>query len=46
MLGEQKKQETLVDIYIIPINTVAESLVLARALRKEYRVEVELNGKN
>jgi len=45
MLDEQKKKETLIDIYIIPINTVAESLVLARALRKEYRVEVELSGK-
>lgn len=45
MLGERKKQETFVDIYIIPINTVAESLVLARELRKAYRVEVELNGK-
>lgn len=45
MLDEQKKQETLIDIYIIPINTTVESLVLAKALRKDYRVEVELSGK-
>lgn len=45
MLDEQKNQETLIDIYIIPINTTAESLVLAKALRKDYRVEVELSGK-
>lgn len=45
MLDEQKNQETLIDIYIIPINTTVESLVLAKALRKDYRVEVELSGK-
>jgi len=45
MLAQQQDAETLVDIYIIPINTVAESLVLARALRKNYRIEVELSGK-
>ncbi|WP_409370572.1 histidine--tRNA ligase [Lysinibacillus sp. 38-6] len=45
MLAQQQGAETLVDIYIIPINTVSESLVLARALRKDYRVEVELSGK-
>ncbi|MFJ7669214.1 histidine--tRNA ligase [Lysinibacillus sp. NPDC097195] len=45
MLAQQKDTATLVDVYIIPINTVAESLVLARALRKDYRVEVELSGK-
>lgn len=45
MLGKQKNQQAPIDIYIIPINTIAESLVLAKALRKEHRVEVELSGK-
>lgn len=45
MLGKQKKQQAPIDIYIIPINTIAESLVLAKVLRKEHRVEVELSGK-
>lgn len=45
MLAQQQDVASLVDIYIIPINTVAEALVLARALRKDYRVEVELSGK-
>ncbi|TKI68090.1 histidine--tRNA ligase [Lysinibacillus mangiferihumi] len=45
MLDEQKNQETLIDIYIIPIHTTVESLVLAKALWKDYRVEVELSGK-
>ncbi|WP_347342972.1 histidine--tRNA ligase [Lysinibacillus pakistanensis] len=45
MLGKQKNPQAPIDIYIIPINTIAESLVLAKALRKEHRVEVELSGK-
>lgn len=45
MLGKQKNPQAPIDIYIIPINTIAESLVLAKALRKEDRVEVELSGK-
>jgi len=45
MLGKQKNQQAPIDIYIIPINTIAESLVLAKVLRKEHRVEVELSGK-
>jgi len=45
MLGKQKNQQAPIDIYIIPINTIAESLVLAKALRKEHRVEIELSGK-
>lgn len=45
MLGKQKNPQAPIDIYIIPINTITESLVLAKALRKEHRVEVELSGK-
>lgn len=45
MLGKQKNPQAPIDIYIIPINTIAESLVLAKVLRKEHRVEVELSGK-
>lgn len=45
MLCKQKNPQAPIDIYIIPINTITESLVLAKALRKEHRVEVELSGK-
>lgn len=36
-----------VDIYIIPLNTEKESLLLADKLRKlNYRVDLEMNGKS
>jgi len=45
-LACKTSSDTNVDIYIIPIGTVKQALVLARALRnKGNRVEVELSGK-
>lgn len=46
LTGASEKRESDIDIYIIPIGTEKEALVLARVLRNEgYRVEVELSGK-
>lgn len=45
-LAGKISSDAIVDIYIIPIGTVKQALVLARALRNEgNRVEVELSGK-
>lgn len=46
LTGKAEKRESDIDIYIIPIGTEKEALVLASALRNEgNRVEVELSGK-
>ena len=46
LAGKVEKRESDIDIYIIPIGTLKEALVLARELRNEgNRVEVELSGK-
>ena len=46
LAGKAEKRASDIDIYIIPIGTEKEALVLARALRNEgNRVEVELSGK-
>ncbi|MFE3573157.1 histidine--tRNA ligase [Lysinibacillus sp. NPDC059133] len=46
LTGKAEKRESDIDIYIIPIRTEKEALVLATALRNEgNRVEVELSGK-
>ncbi len=46
LTGATEKRESDIDIYIIPIGTEKEALVLARALRNEGNlVEVELSGK-
>ena len=46
LAGKAEKQASDIDIYIIPIGTEKEALVLARVLRNEgNRVEVELRGK-
>ena len=46
LAGKAEKQASDIDIYIIPIGTEKEALVLAEALRNEgNRVEVELRGK-
>ena len=46
LTGKVEKRESDIDIYIIPIRTEREALVLARELRNDgYRVEVELSGK-
>ena len=46
LAGKVEKRESDIDIYIIPIGTQKEALVLARELRNEgNRVEVELSGK-
>lgn len=45
-LAGKTSSDANVDIYIIPIGTVKQALVLARTLRNEgNRVEVELSGK-
>lgn len=46
LAGKAEKRASDTDIYIIPIGTEKEALVLASALRNEgNRVEVELSGK-
>lgn len=46
LTGKAEKRASDIDIYIIPIRTEKEALVLAAALRNEgNRVEVELSGK-
>lgn len=41
-----EQEEATIDLYLIPINTKKEALVLATVLRNEgYRVEVELSDK-
>ena len=46
LTGATAKRTSDIDIYIIPIGTEKEALILATALRsKGYRVEVELSGK-
>ncbi|MCL1696084.1 MULTISPECIES: histidine--tRNA ligase [unclassified Lysinibacillus] len=46
LTGKAEKRTSDIDIYIIPIRTEKEALVLAAALRNEgNRVEVELSGK-
>lgn len=46
LTGKMEKDNSDIDIYIIPIGTVKEALVLATALRTEgHRVEVELSGR-
>ena len=43
---EQFKNRSLIDIYIIPMNTKKESLVLANKLRNlGYKVDIEMNDK-
>lgn len=43
---EQFKNKSLIDIYIIPLNTKKESLILANNLRKlNYKVDLEMNDK-
>lgn len=43
---EQFKNKSLIDIYIIPMNTKKESLILANNLRKlDYKVDIEMNDK-
>ena len=46
LAGKIEQNPCEIDIYIIPMNTVAQALQLATALRKTgQRVEVELSGK-
>lgn len=46
LAGKIEQNSCEIDVYIIPMNTVAEALQLATALRKTgQRVEVELSGK-
>ena len=42
----QFKNKSLIDIYVIPMNTKQESLILANNLRKlGYKVDIEMNDK-
>lgn len=43
---EQFKNKSLIDIYVIPMNTKKESLILANNLRKlGYKVDIEMNDR-
>ena len=43
---EQFQNKSLIDIYVIPMNTPKESLILANNLRKlNYKVDIEMNNK-
>ncbi len=43
---DQFKNKSLIDIYIIPLNTKKESLILANNLRKlNYKVDIEMNDR-
>ena len=43
---EQFKNKSLIDIYVIPMNTKKESLILANKLRQlNYKVDIEMNDK-
>ena len=43
---EQFQNKSLIDIYVIPMNTPKESLILANNLRKlNYKVDLEMNDK-
>ena len=43
---EQFKNKSLIDIYVIPMNTQKESLILANNLRKlGYKVDIEMNDR-
>ena len=43
---EQFKNKSLIDIYVIPMNTKKESLILANNLRKlDYKVDIEMNDR-
>ena len=45
-LKEQKLNDSTIDFYVIPLNTLKESLLVAKALREQgYKVELEMGIK-